>query len=249
MELAWKRQFDMNQIEVSIVIPAYYEEESIGNTLQGLARISELNLEVLVIVDDQKDPTVQAVMNITEKPRNTRVLINCYGNGPANAIKFGLDNSSARCVIVMMADGSDDSTAIVDLASLVNRGVAVACASRYMSGGQQIGGPRLKKLLSKWAGLLLHIFAGVGTHDPTNSFKGYSRDFLDSISIESSHGFEMGIELIAKARRRRLPIAEIPTIWIDRTQGESKFQTAKWIPKYLRWFLHSFGPTKRNETK
>jgi hypothetical protein len=142
----------------------------------------------------------------------------------------------------MMADGSDDIRAISELSNLVNRGVAVACASRYMSGGQQIGGQRFKKFLSRSAGKSLFLFAGIGTHDPTNSFKSYSRDFLTRVGIESRSGFEIGIELVAKAHRLRLPVAEIPTIWLDRTSGESRFKVAKWAPKYLRWYFFCFGP-------
>ena len=55
-----------------------------------------------------------------------------------------------------MADGSDDPEQIVDLCNLVDRGVVIAAASRYMSGGQQIGAPQLKSLLSRLAGLSLY---------------------------------------------------------------------------------------------
>ena len=76
-----------------------------------------------------------------------------------------------------MADGCDDPRQIDDLARLVERGVVVAAASRYMPGGQQVGGPLLK-------GAAVHgrpaarcgLFARVGTRDATNSFKAYSTD-------------------------------------------------------------------------
>ena len=40
----------------------------------------------------------------------------------------------------------------------------------------------------------------------------------------------------------RLPVAEIPTIWLDRQAGVSNFRVAKWIPGYLRWYRFAFGP-------
>ena len=61
--------------------------------------------------------------------------------GPANAIRFGIDAAAAPVAVVTMADGCDDPRQIDDLARLVERGVAVAAASRYMPGGQQVGGP------------------------------------------------------------------------------------------------------------
>jgi hypothetical protein len=140
-----------------------------------------------------------------------------------------------------MADGCDDPRQIDELTKLVERGVVVAAASRYMPGGQQVGGPMFKRMLSRNAGRTLYWFARVGTRDATNSFKAYSRDFVERVGIESEDGFEIGLELTAKARRMRLPVAEIPTIWLDRPAGVSNFKVAKWLPKYLRWWRFAFG--------
>jgi hypothetical protein len=172
---------------------------------------------------------------------NLRHLVNTYGRGPAQAIRFGIDNSTASIVVVTMSDGCDDPRQIDDLVRLVERGVVVAAASRYMPGGQQVGGPRFKRFLSQAAGRSLHFLTNVGTRDATNSFKAYSKAFVQSVGIDSRDGFEIGLELTAKARRLRLPVAEIPTIWLDRTFGESNFRLRKWIPKYLRWYRFAFG--------
>ena len=149
--------------------------------------------------------------------------------------------SHAPTVVVTMADGSDDPRQIDALTELVERGVVVAAGSRYMAGGQQIGGPRLKRMLSRIAGTSLHLFASIGTRDATNSFKAYNADFVREVTIQSRDGFEIGLELTAKARRARLPVAELPTIWLDRTTGQSNFQLRSWIPKYLRWYFFAFG--------
>ena len=141
-----------------------------------------------------------------------------------------------------MADGSDDPNQIDALTRLVERGVVIAAASRYSRGGQQVGGPWFKRFLSRWAGKTLYWFARVGTRDATNSFKAYSVEFLRNVGIESDAGFEVGIELVAKARRLRLPVAELPTIWLDRPLGASNFHMAAWIPRYLRWYRFAFGP-------
>ncbi len=89
----------------------------------------------------------------------------------------------------------------------------------------------------RWAGS-----ARVGTQDATNSFKAYSTEFIREVGIDSRSGFEIGLELTAKARRLRRPVAEISTIWLDRTVGESNFDLKAWIPKYLRWYRFAFGP-------
>jgi hypothetical protein len=111
-----------------------------------------------------------------------------------------------------------------------------------VKGGQQVGGPFLKSFMSRVAGLSLFLFARVGTRDATNSFKAYNREFIEKVGIESDAGFEMGLELVAKARRHRLPVAELPTIWLDRQTGQSNFQVRAWVPRYLRWYRYAFGP-------
>ena len=90
--------------------------------------------------------------------------------------------------------------------------------------------------MSRTAGLTLHWFGGVPTHDPTNNFKLYSRRFLDTDTIESEAGFELALELTVKATLDCRRVAEVPTTWRDRTAGQSNFQLRKWLPHYLHWY-------------
>ncbi|HWF79746.1 MAG TPA: glycosyltransferase family 2 protein [Streptosporangiaceae bacterium] len=226
---------------ISIVIPAYNEDDAIVPVLDRMFESVRLSSEVLIVVDSEDDTTVPVVVEYAQKEPRLRYLVNTYGRGPANAIRFGIDSSAASVAVVTMADGCDDPRQIDDLARLVERGVAVACASRYMAGGQQVGGPYLKGMLSKLAGRSLRWLAHTGTRDATNSFKAYSTEFVRQVGIDSRDGFEIGIELTAKAKRMRLPVAEIPTIWLDRQAGMSNFKVARWIPKYLRWYRFAFG--------
>jgi dolichol-phosphate mannosyltransferase len=220
---------------VSIVLPARNEGDDLTGVLDRLFEAVKLPCEVLVVVDDEDDATVPVAEH------RLRCLINTYGPGPANAIRFGIDAAESPVVVVTMADGSDDATQVDDLTRLVERGVAVAAASRYMAGGQQVGGPMLKGLMSAAAGRSLGLLARIGTRDATNSFKAYATDFVREVGIDSRAGFEIGIELTAKARRMRLPVAEIPTIWLDRQAGVSNFKVARWIPSYFRWYRFAFG--------
>jgi glycosyltransferase involved in cell wall biosynthesis len=229
-------------LAISVVIPAYQEGEAIIPVLDRIFDAVESQCEVLVVVDFKEDSTVPPLERYAESEPRLKVVINTYGRGPANAIRYGIDHASNPVVVVTMSDGSDDPRQIDGLARLVERGVVVAAASRYSSGGQQVGGPVLKSLLSRGAGISLKTLARVGTHDATNSFKAYSADFVREVGIHSRSGFEIGLELTAKARRLRRPVAELPTIWLDRTIGESNFDLKGWIPKYLRWYRFAFGP-------
>jgi dolichol-phosphate mannosyltransferase len=226
---------------VSVVIPAYEEGEAIVPILDRIFESVHLPCEVAVVVDSEGDSTAATVTTYSDKEPRLHLLVNAYGRGPANAIRYGIDHVNAPVAVVTMADGSDDARQIDELVRLVERGVVIAAASRYMPGGQQVGGPALKGLLSRLAGRTLHSFGRVGTRDATNSFKAYSVEFVRSVGVESRDGFEIGIEMTAKARRSGQPVAEIPTIWLERQHGLSSFKVAGWIPKYLRWYLFAFG--------
>ncbi len=226
---------------VSVVVPAYNEGAAITVCLDRILEAVSLASEVLVVYDTPEDSTAPHLAEYAVREPRVVPTLNQYGRGPAAAIRWGVDRARAPVVVVTMADGSDDPQQIDQLTRLVERGVVVAAASRYVHGGQQVGGPWLKGRLSQAAGLSLALIGRVGTHDATNSFKAYSRAFLQEVGIESSAGFEMGIEMVAKARRRRLPVAELPTIWLDRRTGHSNFRVREWIPRYVHWYLHALG--------
>lgn len=138
-----------------------------------------------------------------------------------------------------MADMSDDYADVDKMYRLIEEGYDIVCGSRYVKGGGQVGGPFIKKSLSRAAGLSLKLIAGVPTHDSTNSFKLYRRKVIDTFEIESDGGFEIGLELVVKAHIAGFRIAEIPTIWHDREKGKSRFKIIQWSPKYLKWYFHA----------
>jgi len=227
---------------VSVVVTAKDEGETIVSALSHITEAVTLPCEVLVVCDSRQDTTVPWVEKYAREDSRVHLVLNEYGRGPARAIKAGFDAAGADVVVVTMADGCDDPQQIDQLSRLVERGVVVAAASRYSKGGQQVGGPLLKGLMSRTAGASLRVLARVGTWDPTNSFKAYDRHFVQEVGIDSDQGFEVGLELVAKARRLRRPVAELPTIWLDRTFGVSHFRVMKWLPAYLRWYRFAFGP-------
>ena len=233
-------------IRCSLVIPAYNEGEVLKKTLSRIVETLEIDFECLVVVDDISDTSVSIIKEFQNVDSRFNLIVNDFFPGPAGAIRSGIRKSRGRTIVVTSADGSDDASQIVDLVMLVERGIDVAAASRYMHGGKLINSPFLKGFLSRAAGLSLHILKRVGTRDATNNFRGYSAEFLKSIEIESIYGFEIGLELVAKARRARRPIAEIPTIWIERESGVSKFPLLKSLPRYIHWYLFALAPKDKS---
>jgi len=226
--------------ELSIVLPVYNEGEAVEPVLRALSAGVRTPHELVVVYDFDEDTTVPVIARLAAEIPGLRGLRNDLGRGVLNAMKAGIVGTSSPFVLISMADGSDEPHVVDSMVALGRDGADVVSASRYMHGGRQVGGPPLKRLLSRVAGLTLHWFAGVPTHDPTNNFKLYSRRFLDSITIDSSAGFELALELTVKATMAGRRVAEVPTTWRDRTAGTSNFKLRKWLPNYLHWYFRAF---------
>jgi len=222
---------------VSIVIPVYNEGENVVPTLAGIAEhVRTRPLEVLVVYDFAEDTTVPVLERLRPEMPFLRPLLNRHGRGALNAMRSGLEAAAAPYVVVSMADGSDEPQVIDGMVEKARRGADVVAGSRYMRGGHQIGGPLVKRTLSRAAGLSLHWLGGIPTHDSTSNFRLYSRSLLDAVEIESQAGFELGLELTVKAHRLGMAVDEVPTTWRDRVAGESRFRLWRWLPHYLRWY-------------
>ena len=227
------------KLRYSVVVPVYNEAGNIGAFCRKARHLLPAGYELLVCYDFDADDTLPALAALPseQKPSLVRLVRNDLGKGARYAIDAGMKAAAAPVVLVMMADLSDDFAKAGHMVRLAEEGAAVVCASRYMPGGRQIGGPWLKGLLSRMAGVSLHRIAGVPTHDPTNSFKAYRRDFLERTPIESTAGFCLGIELTVKAHFSGWRVEQVPALWYDRPAGQSRFALSAWLPHYLRWYL------------
>ena len=230
---------------LTIVIPVYNEGANFRALWNELASGIRTPFTALVVYDFDADNTVPVAQAIIAGGETRISLIrNKYGRGVTNAIKTGLEAVESGPVLVTMADLSDELTTVDRMYELYLQGYDLVCGSRYMPGGRLIGGPFLKQLMSRTSGLTLHWFRGVPTHDATNSFKLYDAQMVHELKVESVAGFELGLELTVKAFLSGYPIAEIPSVWRDRTAGTSRFRVMHWLPHYLKWYFYAFRPRR-----
>jgi len=223
---------------LNIVIPVYDEGENIKAVFQEIASRVIVSSRKFIIYDYEEDNTLPVVRSMMEGRGDIYLVRNKYGSGALNAIKTGFESINDGVVLVLMADLSDDYSKIDLMFNKINEGYDIVCGSRYMKGGEQAGGPIVKSFLSRMAGLSLYYLTGIPTHDVTNSFKMYTKRVLNDIRIESSGGFELGFEILAKSFLKGYRITEVPSIWKDRRAGESRFKLWKWLPNYLHWYFY-----------
>ncbi len=228
---------------LTIVIPVYNEGANFRALWNELASGIETPFTAIVVYDFDADNTVPVAQQIVAEGE-TRLTLrrNAYGRGVTGAIKTGLEAVESGPVLVTMADLSDELTVVDRMYQLYLEGFHLVCGSRYMKGGRLIGGPFLKQLMSRTSGLTLRYFRGVPTHDATNSFKLYDAAMVRDLQVESVAGFELGLELTVKAFLNGYRIAEIPSVWRDRTAGTSRFRVLHWLPHYLKWYFYAFQP-------
>jgi len=196
---------------------------------------------VLIVYYHDADTTVPVVERLVPEMPQLRLERNELGRGVLNAIRTGFQVARAPFVLVTMADGCDEPEAIDPMLARARAGADVVAGSRYVKGGGQQGGPLLKRTLSRAAGLSLHRLGRLPIHDATSNFRMYSRRLLDAVTIESTAGFELALELTVKAQRLGMCVDEVPTMWHDRTAGQSRFRMWHWLPHYLHWYWVAFG--------
>ena len=228
---------------LKIIIPVYNEGANFPRLWAEISSQIRSPFRALVIYDFDEDDTLPVVQRIIAQGEHRLKLVrNTIRPGVVGAILTGFNQVEDGPVLVVMADLSDDLKQVDSMLALYAQGYHVVVGSRYMKGGSIEGGPWLKQFLSRTAGVSLHWFRGLPTHDATNAFKIYDRKMVKSFTIESQRGFELNLEITVKAFLRGYRIAEVPSTWRDRSEGESRFRLWGWMPHYLKWYLHAFRP-------
>jgi dolichol-phosphate mannosyltransferase len=237
------------EAEVTLIIPVYDEEHTIVRLIDEIERCVQPAWRALIIYDRDDDSTLRKLDEITTRHDNVRFVRNHRGRGIINAFRTGFAEADTPFVVPIMADLSDMPETVNAMHERIRDGYDMVVASRYAPGGAKIGGPWLKNQLSRIANATLHGLTGIPTHDMTNAFIMYHRPMLETITIESTGGFEITMEIIAKAFVLGYRISEVPTVNRDRAAGQSKFKLAHWILKYLYWFLYILGSSLRKRLR
>jgi len=237
-------------MKLSVIIPAHNEEENIVSVIEKIESLLDLDYELVVVNDHSVDGTAALVKGLLGRYPNIRLVENQADKGFANAVKCGFANAKGELVIPVMGDLCDDLLTLKSMVKKIDQGYDIVCGSRYMEGGGRIGGSKLKSFLSSLGGRSLFHILNIPTHDIANAFKMYRRKVIEAIDVEA-RGFEISMEIPLKAYYLGFRIAEVPTVWRERTKGKSSFKIFKLLPSYLRLYLWGVykSLTKRRQSK
>jgi dolichol-phosphate mannosyltransferase len=227
---------------LDIIIPVYNEGSNIINVLESLRASVETPFRVLVCYDNDRDDTLP-VLRTYKNATFDILLVKNRGVGVHAAVMSGFQVSTAPAVLVFPADDTNNSSIIDRMIQKFEEGCDVVTASRFVEGGGMEGCPRLKSVLVRLCAFTLYHFARLPTRDATNGLRLFSRKVLETIDIESREGFSYSLELLVKCYRLGWKTGEVPSLWLERGNGASRFRVVRWIPAYLRWYLYAFATT------
>lgn len=228
--------------EIAIIIPVRNEEETIALTIHAIEEQVTVPHAIYVVDDgvDRDDKTMQVVDSLKHKKYPVKAI--SFGmndtHGFCNALKRGILHSSEEYVVFVMADLCDELRLINTMLKYLKNGYDVAVGSRYMKGGKKVGGPFLQGVFSYLVNKSLHRIGNIPTSDISNSFKMYKRYFIEKAMVNvNSNGVECSMELMMHANLLHAKSIDIPTKWIGRSLGQSKFILHKRSYVYCRLYF------------
>lgn len=214
--------------DLSIVIPAYNEEERIVPTLQSIARFlktSPLTVEVLVVDDGSTDTMNQKVEELSGSLGTVRLIHNPGNRGKGYSIRHGFGESRARRVLLTDADLSTPIEEIDKLLPLLEKGFGGAIGSRAVDPSTvEVPQGWLRRTMGKTFNLLVRLLTGLRFRDTQCGFKLLDRAaFAPVFRVARVDRFSYDVEILMLAQRRGIRVAEIPVIWRNSPQSKVGF--------------------------
>lgn len=231
-------------MKLSIVIPAYNEEESVGETLSSivdaLCKI-QIDYEILVVNDNSKDNTESVLQEWVQKDIGIRYVTNPGPNGFGYAVRYGLERFTGDCVAVMMADLSDSPYDLIRFyTTMVESDCDCVFGTRWSKGGKVIDYPWTKKIINRIANRVIRIFMNIKYNDTTNAFKLYKKEVIEGVKPFLSPHFNLTVELPLKAIIRGYSYQVVPNSWTNRKYGESKLKIKEMGSRYFFILMYCF---------
>ncbi len=227
---------------LSVVIPAYNEQEHIAATVTQIAeRLTGASIvfEIVVVDDHSVDGTAAEVTRAAIAWPAIRSIPNLRAPGFGNAIHTGLDAYQGDAVCIVMADASDDPADIVTYWQALERGYDCAFGTRFTREATVVDYPPLKLALNRVANSFVALLFGLRYNDVTNAFKCYRREAIDGVRPILSHHFNITVELPLKAIVRGFSWTVVPTNWYNRRYGTSKLKIKEMGSRYLFIVLYA----------
>ena len=217
-------------MKLAIVIPTYNEAETIPSLIKELfEKIKQLveRLDILIIDDSSPDGTADIARELGAKYEKITVIQRPKKMGLGAAYKEGfrhvLEKLDSELVLQMDADHSHQPSEIPNMLEKI-KNFDFLVASRHVEGSDVIGWGIGRKATHSIAGAIARICAKIEIKDSTSGFRMFKKKTLEKIDFKNirSDGFAFQIEVLYQLKQLGMKGLEVPTIFVNRTEGSSK---------------------------
>ena len=232
-----------------VIIPTYNERENLPPLVEAL--LHHDGVRVLVVDDQSPDGTGEVADELARThPGRVDVLHRTTRRGFGRSYVDGIRRaiaSGADLICQMDADFSHDPARLPDLLAAADHADLVI-GSRYVPGGAVVNWPRRRLLLSRFANLYVRAITHVTPRDCTSGYRCWRRDALASLPLEQfvSDGYSFLVEMLFVASRQGRRVAEVPIIYVERREGQSKMSRGVIVESAITpWRLVASRPAAR----
>jgi dolichol-phosphate mannosyltransferase len=222
----------MDESTISIVIPTYNERDNIVPLVERLSRtFNSHQFEILLVDDNSKDGTVSVAAELAAK-YPVKVMVRSKERGLATAVMHGIKYAKGDIIGVMDADLQHPPEVNAALLKAIENGADMVIASRYIQGGGCPNWGLSRRIISRGAMSLAHLFlpSTRPVKDPMSGFFMFRRDGLDEIELKPT-GYKILLEMLVMGKFQK--VVEVPFIFEDRSSGASKMKATQQID-YLK---------------
>ena len=230
-----------------VVVPTYNERDNLPVLAQGI--LTHEGFRLLVVDDDSPDGTGRIADELAAAhPQRIEVLHRSGHRGLGRSYVEGLQRalkSDAELILQMDADLSHNPEYLPALASAAQH-YDVVIGSRYLHGVSVVNWPLHRLFLSAFANRYIRGVTRLSPHDCTSGFRCWRREALAAVPLNRvfSDGYAFLVEMLFHAARNGSRIGEVPIIFVERRQGQSKISSAVLIESLITPWRLRFSPRR-----
>ncbi len=237
-------------IYLSVIIPAYNEEDRIQKTLEAVASYLEgqpYSYEVIVVSDGSTDNTAQVVKHMIQSQPYLRFIDREENRGKGFTVKEGMFAARGEICLFTDSDNSTDISYFDKMKPLFEQGSDVVISTRNKrdaeGAGQKVSQAWYKRIIGKIGNLFIQVVAVPGIWDTQNGFKAFRDSAAEKIFIQTKvHRWAFDVEVLGLAKRFHHKISVIPILW--RNDPKSHIKLSSYFGFFfdvlrIRWYLLS----------
>jgi dolichol-phosphate mannosyltransferase len=229
------------QEKLSLIIPTYNEKDNVVPLVERVHKaLSGRDYEIILVDDNSKDGTIEVAQDLSAR-YPLKVLVRKEERGLATAVVYGMKQASGSIIGVMDADLQHPPEVLPNLLKAMEDGADIAFASRYVPGGGCPNWGLSRRIVSKVALKLSHLFlpSTRKVKDPMTGFFMFRRDNVDPGRLKPI-GYKISLEVLLVGHFEN--VVEVPYIFEDRSSGKSKLRPQQQID-YLKHILSLMSRT------